>query len=73
MSTDTVADRGAGGIGTPENPLVHPVTGERLVFRRRSRDTGGELLEFDLLMAPGGFMAAELGRRPAVDRAGTRG
>jgi hypothetical protein len=58
MSTEAVTDRGAAGIGTAENPLVHPVTGERLVFRRRSRDTGGELLEFELLMAPGGFIAA---------------
>jgi quercetin dioxygenase-like cupin family protein len=59
VSTDTVRDRSAPGIGTEENPLVHPVTGERLVFRKRSRDTGGELLEFDLLLAPGGFIAAE--------------
>jgi quercetin dioxygenase-like cupin family protein len=48
----------AGGIGTAENPLIHPVTGERIVFRKRSRDTGGELLEFHLYLAPGGFIAA---------------
>jgi quercetin dioxygenase-like cupin family protein len=45
-------------IGTAENPLIHPVTGERIVFRKRSRDTGGELLEFYLYLAPGGFIAA---------------
>lgn len=45
-------------IGTDENPLVHPVTGERIVFRKRSRDTGGEFLEMNLYMAPGGFLAA---------------
>ena len=44
-------------IGTEENPLVHPVTGERLVFRRRAADTGGEVLEFVVRMAPGGFIA----------------
>lgn len=46
-------------IGTEENPLVHPVTGERIVFRKRSRDTGGELLELTLYLAPKGFIAAE--------------
>jgi quercetin dioxygenase-like cupin family protein len=51
-------DPPAPGIGTDENPLIHPVTGERLVFRKRSRDTGGELLELSLYLAPGGFIAA---------------
>jgi quercetin dioxygenase-like cupin family protein len=45
-------------IGTEENPLVHPVTGERIVFRKRARDTGGELLEMSLYLAPRGFIAA---------------
>jgi quercetin dioxygenase-like cupin family protein len=45
--------------GTKENPLVHPVTGERIVFRRRSRDTGGEFLEMSLVLGPTGFVAAE--------------
>jgi quercetin dioxygenase-like cupin family protein len=45
-------------VGTEENPLVHPVTGERIVFRKRSRDTGGELMEMTLYLAPGGFIAA---------------
>ncbi len=47
------------GIGTEQRPLVHPVTGERIVFRKRGRDTGGELLEFTLFLAPKGFIAAE--------------
>lgn len=47
-----------GGIGTEENPLIHPVTGERIVFRKRARDTGGELLEMSLFLAPKGFIAA---------------
>ena len=45
-------------IGTEERPLVHPVTGERIVFRKRSRDTGGELFEMTLYLAPKGFIAA---------------
>lgn len=44
------------GIGTEANPLVHPVTGERIVFRRRARDTAGELLEVTLYSAPIGFV-----------------
>jgi quercetin dioxygenase-like cupin family protein len=38
--------------------LIHPVTGERLVWRRVSRDTSGELLEGDLFADPGGHPAA---------------
>jgi quercetin dioxygenase-like cupin family protein len=45
-------------MGTEERPLVHPVTGERIVFRKRSRDTGGELFEMTLYLAPKGFIAA---------------
>ena len=44
--------------GTEENPLVHPVTGERIVFRKRASDTGGALLEMTFYMAPGGSLAA---------------
>jgi quercetin dioxygenase-like cupin family protein len=43
--------------GTADNPLVHPVTGEQVVFLRRARDTDGELLELKVYMAPGGFVA----------------
>ena len=39
--------------------LEHPVTGERFVWRKVARDTGGELLQVDLFVAPGGFAAAE--------------
>jgi quercetin dioxygenase-like cupin family protein len=45
-------------IGTEDNPLVHPVTGERIVFRKRARDTAGELMEMTLYLAPSGFIAA---------------
>jgi len=52
-----MTDPARGGIGTEEHPLVHPVTGERIVFRKRSRDTGGELMEMTLYLAPSGFIA----------------
>jgi quercetin dioxygenase-like cupin family protein len=39
--------------------LEHPVTRERIVWRKVARETGGEVLELDLYMAPGGFVAAE--------------
>ena len=45
-------------FGTEERPLIHPMTGERIVFRKRARDTGGELLEMTLYLAPRGFIAA---------------
>ena len=57
MSTDTSLPSHSNEIGTAEHPIVHPVTGERIVFRKRSRDTGGELLEFMLYLAPSGFIA----------------
>jgi quercetin dioxygenase-like cupin family protein len=34
--------------------LENPVSGERFVFRRTAADTDGELLEFDLHLAPDG-------------------
>jgi quercetin dioxygenase-like cupin family protein len=57
MDATSAGTVGARGTGTEEHPLVNPVTGERLVFRKRAADTGGELLEFMILMAPGGFIA----------------
>ena len=44
--------------GTSDNPLIHPITGERIIFVKRSRDTGGALLQMQHFMAPGGFVAA---------------
>lgn len=38
--------------------LEHPVTGERIVWRRVARDTGGELLEGDMFARPGAHPAA---------------
>lgn len=34
--------------------LDNPISGERFVFHRTARETGGELLEFELVLAPGG-------------------
>jgi quercetin dioxygenase-like cupin family protein len=38
--------------------LEHPVTGERVVWRRVARETNGELVEGDLFARPGGHPAA---------------
>ena len=58
MSTETGLDPASAGFGTDQSPLVNPVTGERIVFRKRARDTGGELMEMTLYLAPGGFIAS---------------
>lgn len=39
--------------------LEHPVTGERIIFRKTASDTGGELLQAEVIMRPHGFVAAE--------------
>ncbi len=39
--------------------LEHPVTKERIVVRKTSRDTGGELFQADIYVQAGGFVAAE--------------
>lgn len=39
--------------------LIHPVTGEKIIFRKTARDTAGELLQADLYLQPGAFVAAE--------------
>jgi quercetin dioxygenase-like cupin family protein len=58
VTIDAGSASASAGFGTDENPLVHPVTGERIVFRKRARDTAGELLEMTLYLAPGGFIAS---------------
>jgi quercetin dioxygenase-like cupin family protein len=40
------------------DPLENPVTGERLVFRKTSRDTGGQAVVFEIFVQPNGFVAA---------------
>jgi quercetin dioxygenase-like cupin family protein len=39
--------------------IVNPVTGERIVFLQTAKETGGELVQGDLVVKPGGFVAAE--------------
>lgn len=39
---------------TGENVIVNPLSGERIVIRTSAADTGGEFLEWELLLAPGG-------------------
>jgi quercetin dioxygenase-like cupin family protein len=36
--------------------LENPVSGERIVFRKTASDTGGELLAFELFLAPNGHV-----------------
>lgn len=38
--------------------LEHPVTGERIIWRRVARETNGELLQGELFAVPGGHPAA---------------
>lgn len=56
MAAKTPRGTTASAIGTEANPLADPVTGERIVFRKRSRDTAGELLEVTLYSSPTGFV-----------------
>jgi quercetin dioxygenase-like cupin family protein len=38
--------------------IENPVTGERLVFRKTSRDTGGQAVVIETFVQPNGFVAA---------------
>jgi quercetin dioxygenase-like cupin family protein len=38
--------------------IENPVTGERIVFRQTSRETGGEAVVIETYVQPGGFVAA---------------
>jgi quercetin dioxygenase-like cupin family protein len=38
--------------------IENPVTGERIVFRKTSRETGGEAVVIETYVQPGGFVAA---------------
>jgi quercetin dioxygenase-like cupin family protein len=39
--------------------IEHPISGERMVFILTGADTGGELLQIDLFVAPGGAVGVE--------------
>jgi len=38
--------------------LENPITGERLLFRKTSSDTGGEAVVLETFVKPDGFVAA---------------
>ena len=42
-----------------KNMIENPATREKIFFRRTGKDTNGELLEFDMIVSPGGFVTAE--------------
>lgn len=61
MTPDPNASAGTGAAATPrpgavlgENEVVNRLNGERFVFTRSSRDTGGAFVAFDFYVAPGG-------------------
>jgi quercetin dioxygenase-like cupin family protein len=39
--------------------IDNPVTGERIVFRKTSRETNGEAVVIEVFVQPGGFVAAQ--------------
>lgn len=46
-------------MATKGDVIENPITGEKIVFLQTAKDTNGELLELDLFVRPGGFVAAE--------------
>jgi quercetin dioxygenase-like cupin family protein len=38
----------------PTHPIVNPLSGEQIVIRRTAAETGGQVLDWELLLAPGG-------------------
>lgn len=51
----------------PDQLISNPITGERIVFRRTAAQTGGELLEFDVELRPGGVIAGLPHRHPQTE------
>jgi quercetin dioxygenase-like cupin family protein len=45
-------------VASSGDVLIHPVTGERVIWRKVATDTDGKLLQGDLYAEPGGFVAA---------------
>ena len=43
----------------PGDVIENPVTGERMVFLQTGKETNGELLQIDMFVRPGGFVATE--------------
>lgn len=51
-------------MAEPGQAIANPITGERIVFRRTTAQTGGETLELDLALRPGGVIAGVPHRHP---------
>jgi mannose-6-phosphate isomerase-like protein (cupin superfamily) len=55
---DNIEDSGdaadSGNAGSVGDVIVNPVSGERIVIRTTAAETGGELLRWELNLAPGG-------------------
>src|SRR3954466_1998954 len=48
--------------------IENPVTGERIIFRQTSRETGGEAVVIETYVQPGGFVAAAHVHRAQEER-----
>jgi quercetin dioxygenase-like cupin family protein len=48
--------------------IVNPITGERIVFRRTTRQTEGDCLLFDVELRPGGVIAGAPHHHPHEER-----
>ena len=48
--------------------IVNPITGERIVFRRTTRETDGECLLFEVELRPGAVIAGAPHRHPHEER-----
>jgi len=64
FAADAARDPPPIGSTTQEGKMIHAgqtventVTGERMIFRKTAADTGGELVEFELIARAGGFVA----------------
>ena len=52
----------------PDQLIVNPITGERIVFRRTTAETDGECLLFDVELRPGGVIAGAPHHHPHEER-----
>jgi mannose-6-phosphate isomerase-like protein (cupin superfamily) len=55
-------------MARPGETIENPSTGERITFVRTRDETGGELLEFELSVAPGGRLGGFPHRHPVAER-----
>src|SRR4051812_43195773 len=52
----------------PNQRIVNPITGERIVFRRTTRETDGQCLLFEVELRPGGVIAGAPHHHPHEER-----